>query len=263
MTTTLNTSNLQTLLEFPFRQPNGPQKLAIGAALSLAGLVIPIVPTLFVLGYQKAVARRAILTGELVLPEWDDWSTYLMDGLKVLGAALVFALPAILAFVLGFGGMMVTSVGAAIAEEGGSAQQVAWTLPLLLGSFGGIAFFGGGMLLLLAVSVFVPVALAHMIATDEFAAAFRFREWGAILRANLGGFALATVIVMGVGFVFSFVAQILQMTLVLCCLVPLLAGAYSMYVGTISSALFGLVYRDGQAKLAAGPAPALAAQAAS
>lgn len=262
MTAGLTTHNLQAIVEFPFRQPNGPQKLAVGAALSLAAMVVPIVPGLFVIGYQKAVARRAIHTGELVLPEWDDWSGYLLDGLKVFGALMILSLPAILAFTLGFGGMMVAGMGAAITEDASTAEQALWAGPLLLGSLAGIALFGLGIALIFVLGVFTPVAIAHLIATDDFAAAFRVREWWPILRANLGGFLLAHLLVMGAGFVFSLVSQILQLTLVLCCLLPVVFGAYIMYGGTLSSSLFALAYREGKAKLASqggAPAPALPA----
>jgi hypothetical protein len=256
MTSTLTTSQLQNTLTFPFRQPNGATKLAVAAGLALASLVVPLVPMLFVAGYQKAVARAAIDTGELTMPEWDNWSGYLTDGLKVFGAGLLLMLPAILLFSVGLGGMLVTSVGAAIAEEGGQAQQVAWTLPLLLGSFAGIGLFGVGALLLMAASLIYPIATAHLIATDDFGAAFRFREWLPILRANLGGFALAYLVVMGVGFLMSVVVQILQLTLVLCCLVPAVFAVYAAYTGILSSALFGLAYRDGRQKLADAQVPA-------
>ena len=256
MTASLTTGQIQNTLAFPFRPPDGPRKLAIAAGLALAGFVVPLVPMLFVAGYQKAVARRAIETGELTMPEWDNWSGYLLDGLKLFGAGLLFVLPAIVLFSVGLGGMMATAVGAAIAEEGGEAMQVAWTLPLLLGSLAGIGLFGVGMVLILAASLVLPVATTHLIATDDFGAAFRFREWLPILRANLGGFGLAYLVVMGVGFLASLVIQVLQLTLVLCFLVPVVFAVYIPYVGLLSSALFGLAYREGRQKLDTVPAAA-------
>ncbi len=254
MANSLSTNSLQSLLEFPFKQPKGTEKLVIGAALTLLSFAIPILPSLVVAGYHAAIGRRAIRTGELVMPEWDDWSGFLLDGLKVAGVTLVFMAPAIAAFFLGYGGMMATSLGAAFVEDGGPAEIVPLMPVLLLGSFGGIALFGVGMLLLLAAAAFLPPALAHVVATGSFAAAFRVREWGAILRANPGGFVLGYIILMGVSFVGTFAIQILQLTIILCCLVPLALAAYSMYMGTVGSALFGQVYREGVAKLQAAPA---------
>jgi hypothetical protein len=71
---------------------------------------------------------------------------------------------------------------------------------------------------------------------------------------------LGFVLVLGLSFVFSFAVQILQLTIILCCLVPLVLGAYSMYMGTVGSGLFGLIYRDAvqkqsQAPSAVPPAP--------
>jgi len=254
MTNGLALNNLQSLLEFPFRRPNGTQKLVVGAGLLLLSFAVPIVPGLFVAGYLWAVTRHAIQTGELVLPEWNDWSTLLVDGLKVTGVTLLFLLPAFMAFGLGYGGMMGTSVAAAIVEDAGPSELTPLMGFLLLGSLAGVAAFGVGMILMLAASAILPVALTHMIAKDEFAAAFAFREWGAILRANLGGFLLGYMLMLGLSFVLTIAIQILQLTIVLCCLVPVVVAAYWMYTGTVGSGLFGLIYREGVEKLRAVPA---------
>jgi hypothetical protein len=261
MTVSLSSDNWQRLLQFPFKAPDGTRKLVIGALLGLAGFVVPVIPNLLVLGYQKRLERHAIQTGELLLPEWDDWSALLLDGVKVFGATLVYLLPGILALILGFGGMLAGPIAAALMEEGGLPDGLA-SLPAALGPLGGLALFGVGFLLILVASLFLQVALAHLIATDEFAAAFRFREWLPILRANLQGFVLAHVLLFLVSFVVSFAWQILAATVVLCCLLPLVGGAYAMYLGVVGGAAFGLAYREGQARLAAGPPPLPVAPAA-
>jgi hypothetical protein len=263
---TMNT--VQSILEFPFKQPNGTQKIIVGAALTLLSFVVPILPGLVVTGYQAAIARRAIRTGELVMPEWDDWSTLLLDGLKVTGVLLIYLAPAILTFIFGYTGMMFTSVGAAIVEDNSARELVPFMPILMLGTFGGIALLGVGLVLVFAAGLVLPAALMHMVATDSFAAAFRVREWGGLLRANLGGFLLGYVLLLGLSFVFSFVTQILYLTIILCCLMPVVMAVYSMYMGTIGSALFGQVYREALAKRdalppavpPAPPAPALPAE---
>jgi hypothetical protein len=254
MTTSLNLNNLQPLLAFPFRQPNANRKLLIGSLLGMANYVIPVVPLLLVMGYQKRLERHAIQTGELVLPEWDDWSALLIDGLKVFGASLIYMLPGVLAIIVGVSGLVASPIAAAIIEEGGGDQSLL-TVPLAIGTLGGFVLFGLGLMLILVVSLFVQVALAHLIATDDFAAAFRFREWLPILRANLAGFVLAHLLLFGIGMVVSLVIQLLSATIVLCCLLPFVFGAYLMYLQVISGALFGLAYREGVAKLAVPPAP--------
>jgi hypothetical protein len=251
---------LQPLLAFPFRQRQGTQNLVIGAALLLFSLAVPILPALYVLGYQAVVVRRALRTGELEMPEWTDWSALLVEGLKAFGVSLIYTLPAIAAIVLGYAGMLSTSVMAAIMEDAGPNEVLRLMWVPLLGSLGGIALFGVGMLLALVAGAFAPVALAHMVAAERFAAAFRVREWWVILRANLGGFVLAYVLILGVSMAFSLAVQVLYFTLVLCWLVPVATVFYAMYVWTIGSGLIGLAYRDGVAKLAtplAPPAPAL------
>lgn len=267
MTNPLTASHFQSVLEFPFRRPQGIEKLAIGSLLTLMSFIVPLVPLVLVIGYQVAVARRAIRSGELELPEWAEWSQLLVDGLKAWGVTLIYLLPAVLAFVLGYAGMFGASFGAALVEEAGLVEIVPAMPLLLIGSLGGISLFGLGMVLALVAAAVLSPALMHMIAKDEFAAAFRVREWWAVLRANLSGFILATVLVLGLTFVFSFLVQILQFTIVLCCLVPVAYSAYTMYVGTICNGLYGLVYRDATARLAgegaARPAPAAGSEAVS
>lgn len=250
MVYTFSLNQLQPLLAFPFHQPRGLQKLIIGAALILLGIFIPILPTLFVLGYQSALARRAIRTGELVMPEWTDWSTLLVDGLKVFGVGLIYVLPAIAVIMVGYAGMLSTSVMMAVMEDAGPNEVLRWMWVPLLGSLGGIGLFGVGMLLALLAGAFAPVALVRMIATDSFAAAFRMREVWAILRADLGGFVLAYVLILGVSLASSLAAQVLFFTVVLLCLAPLATVFYGMYVWTVGSGLIGLAYRDAVEKLA-------------
>ena len=107
-----------------------------------------------------------------------------------------------------------------------------------------------GMILALAVGVILPVAIAHMIATNEFAAAFRVREWWAIFRANWTGYLIAYVLILGFWMVLSFAMQILYFTIIFCCLVPFVMIFVVMYVMVIGSVLFAQTYRTGSEKLA-------------
>ena len=109
--------------------------------------------------------------------------------------------------------------------------------------------FGLAMVVGLVTGFVTPVAMMHTVAKDDFSAAFRVREWWPILRANLTGFLLSYVIVMGVWFAMTFVVQFLYLTIVLCCLVPFAFSVLIAYVLLVSNALFALAYRDGVANL--------------
>ena len=108
---------------------------------------------------------------------------------------------------------------------------------------------GVSMLLALAIGVVMPAIMGHVVATDEFGAAFRFKEWWAIFRANVGGFLLAYVIIILLSIVVSFIYSFLYCTIIFCCLVPFVTAPMTMYLTVIYGAIFALAYRDGTQKL--------------
>jgi len=68
MTESLAVNSLRPLFKFPFQASNWSSRFIIGAALLVAGIVIPVVPTLFVYGYLVRVMRQAIEGESPVLP---------------------------------------------------------------------------------------------------------------------------------------------------------------------------------------------------
>ena len=64
MSQSFTSDSLQRLFSYPFQDPRWKEKLAVAAALSLAGMVIPIIPSLFVYGYAARIVRHVIRNGE-------------------------------------------------------------------------------------------------------------------------------------------------------------------------------------------------------
>ena len=172
-----------------------------------------------------------------------------MEGLRLFGVGLVYALPLILVMIAAFGLVSVVSwlplmLGPeAVSETGAMAG-------FFLSWAGGMALFGVAALLSLLTGLILPAPLAHVVATGRFKAAFQFREWWPIFRANLVGFLVSYAILIGVSFVLGIVAQILYMTLILCCLIPFVSAAISGYTTVVGSALFAQAYRAGVEQLA-------------
>ena len=252
MTTSFTSDNLQALAMFPFSDPRWKSKFLIGGLLSLAGYIIPFVPLIFVYGYCAQIMRRIIVEkGEPFLPEWDDWGKFFQDGVKLFGAGLIYSLPGLILFCGGYGLFFATAIGSGVASEAASADSspLISLIPLLgfAGWFGG---FGLGMLLMLVGMVILPVAAGHVIATDQFAAAFRLREWWPIFQANLSGYVITYVLLFGFWMVLNFAVQILSLTIIFCCLLPFVMGFVMMYTLIIASVLFGQAYQLGAAKLA-------------
>jgi len=245
MTSTTGADRWQQVLAYPFRDPKWATKLLVGSAVMLAGFIVPVLPGLFVLGYFARILRRAIADGEWRLPEWDEWGQMLADGAKLFGVSLLYSLPAIVLMAVGFGLSFAPSFMTVFAPTGDESQVGVW----VAGFFGAMALswvaMGLAMLLMLVALLFLPPAMAHMVARGQFGAAFRIREWWRIVRANRAGFALAYVIVMGLAGVAYFATTVLYVTLVLCCLIPFVLTPIYVYLLMIAGAVFGEAYRMG------------------
>jgi hypothetical protein len=216
------TDNLKTLLGFPFQDDNWKNKFLIGSLIVFAGFVIPWIPFFFLYGYLMHIMRHIIVDkGKPHLPAWDDWGKLLVDGLKLMGVVLIYMLPAIVPFMIGFFIMfLVPMLGIPLAAVSGEENpEVAGTvfgLLTIVSMMGYFVLFGLGMALVLAIGVILPAVLGHVVATDDFGAAFRFKEWWAIFRANLGGFLLAYLILIMVSMVVNSVLVFLYHSVLYC-----------------------------------------------
>lgn len=242
VTETMTTTSLRALLKFPLQGRDWQNRFLIGSGLSLAGSFIPILPGIVIGGYALEVARRAAAGEELELPPWSDWGRLFVDGLRASLVSLVFLLPG--ALVLGLGWVAYMAGMFAIPLSEGSGTDVGVLL-----MFGGLTVFflslAAGMLLLLLGAIPLPAALAHVAARGQVAAGFRVREWWPILRANALGYVVAWVVAFGLWTILSQVLTIAYYTIVLCCLVPILAAPVGFYLTAVGAALFGRTYREG------------------
>jgi hypothetical protein len=253
MTTSFTSDDLQALLKFPFDDPGWTNKLLIGSLLLFAGYVVPIIPIVFVYGYYAQIERRIIVEGgEPSLPEWDDWGRFFSDGLKLTGVIVVYMLPLIVFFCAGYGifvGLIFGPEAAMRAAPDPESISPLMTFLPFLGMLIWLVLFALGMIGLLAVGLILPVATSHVIATGQFAAGFRISEWWPIFRANLAGYLISFILILGVWMALSFAVQVLYLTVILCCLVPFILAPLSMYIMIIGSVLFGQAYRTGVDKV--------------
>jgi hypothetical protein len=251
MAQSFTTDALKTALAYPFQDPRWKDKFLIGSLLTLAGFVVPIIPVLPTYGYCAQIMRRIIVDkGEPYLPEWDDWGKLFGDGLKLFGVGLTYLLPVLVPLFCFYGFIFVIPFLAAVSDgkvSGGESDTMNTIVAVLavVGPFGFICLFGLIMLLGLSIGLFLPVAVGHVVATDEFAAGFRFREIWTLFRANLAGFLVSYIILMGGWYALSFVLGLLYLTIIFCCLYPFVLAPVSFYSMIIASVLFGEAYRDG------------------
>jgi hypothetical protein len=251
MAQAFTTTSLQALLAYPFRDPEWRQKLLIGSLLMLAGFLIPILPWILASGYYAAIMQQIIQKGgEPYLPDWQDWGALFSAGLRLCGAGLIYTLP-LWILLLGSYALFVLPVFlASFVETGGGQPPPSLELLPLAGTGIGTVGFGLALALGILTGIVLPAAIGHLVAKNEFGAAFRVGEWWPVFRANLSGFLLTYVLLMGLSYLSTFAMQLLMVTVVLCCLVPLVLGPLYHYLGLMSAALYAQAYRTGSEKRA-------------
>ncbi|MBL8096846.1 MAG: DUF4013 domain-containing protein [Anaerolineales bacterium] len=251
----LTSDHLQKLLGFPFRGRDWQTRLGIAALVALSGWVVPILPWLILTGYAIQIARQVAVEGrDPELPAWTDWTTYLVDGFKVSAARFVMALPVTLVFVLGYGVMFGGAVGGGvIGATGGRDTEDIGALIAVVSSMGGLTLILAAIPLMLALALILPVPSMHVALTGDFGAMFRFREWWALLRADLGAWAIGYLVLLGIGLIVNVAMSFAMATIVLCFVMPFIMIVYMVYSVLISEVVFAQAYRSASLKLGLAP----------
>jgi len=201
---------LDDALSYPRDDDDLARPFLIGSGLILAAsvLFVTIIP---LYGYLLQVLEDG-RTGGRGLPEFDDWETLIMDGLKVFVVNLVYTgIPSILLSVVGglvffflvLGGFAVTG-----ASNGGGGGRIVFLVMLLIGGLVALVL----VLLLLVASLMLPAALARMQVHDDLGAALDVRE--VFATAKNSDYLVAIVLAWVVGFGFSLVGGLLTILLV-------------------------------------------------
>lgn len=238
-------------LAFPFRDPQWAKKLGIGVLLGMGNMIVPLLPALILSGYCYKIMRRVIVEGgEPYLPEWEDWSTLLSDGLKFWGAGILYSLPVLVLACVSMAIFMIPGIALPILVDTNTGLPKDSGL-LLLAPF----LIGGGMMCLasplgLVLSLFQSPALGHLAAKGEFSAAFRIREIWPILKAGIGAYLIVLVASLLISFIFTAVMQVVILTLILAILYPILFGLAIFLVMLYNCTFQALAYREALRRLA-------------
>ena len=235
-------NNWQEILLFPVVDAEARKQFLIACLVVLAGFIIPIIPTLILLGYSVKIMRQVLDEGKAPsMPKWQesDWSAMLLDGLRLFGLQVVLMLPLFILLAFGFIFTMSGSMGFSLSTEESSSSFAPIGAILL---FLGIGFFILFALLSIPYGVILAAALPHAVANNSFSAGLNIREWFPIFRKGLGNFILAYVFIMIISFVFVFVIQFAMITIILMCIVPFLMIPYSAYLTLISNTTYARAY---------------------
>jgi hypothetical protein len=200
---------------FVFDDPEWVKKVLIGGAFVLASSFI--IGIFFIAGYWVRLIRNVAAGSARPLPEWDDLGAIFSDGLTAVGVAFVhvFGVIAIVGGVGCAGGMVLFGLGGAAAHGRGEEA---------LGALGGMGIMGlyfVFIILMLAMNLYLPSALARVALRGDFATGFDWRANVAFIRDNLANYLLSLV--------FYFVANFVsQFGVLLCCVgvFPMMFWAY-------------------------------------
>ena len=231
--------SLRDVLQFPFHSSEWKRRFLIGVGLSLASMVIPIVPLIFVSGYRFRVLRRAVQGKKPELPPWDNWGELARDGLRMWLVGLVYLLPGILVILGGIALYFGASVAYPLMMIGqsmhtSSPEMLVPLMMMISMVIMMVAMAVAGALSLLG-GIPLPMARAHVAAQDQVAAAFRVKEWGAILRGNVMSYFIGWVVVIGLLGIWYIGTMLLYYTLILSVLVFVLGPLFSLYLSWVSA----------------------------
>ncbi len=250
MAQSFTSDDLKALALFPFQDVQWKNKFLIGSLVIFSAFAVPILPYFFLYGYMAQIMHHIIVNkGEPHLPEWSDWGKLFMDGAKLFGAMLVYTLPII---AISFASMFIMFVamwlfGAALANAEYREQEVSALVALIpvIGTLGMMALWALIMIFSLLLGIVLPAIMGHVVATNEFAAAFRLKEWWSIFKVNIVGFILAYIMVMAIGMIVGFGLYFLYFTIIFCCLLPFLMPPVMLYFMAVQGAFYAQAYRDG------------------
>lgn len=188
---------------FVTEDPDWIKKVLIGGVfMLLAGLLVGAV---FVAGYGLRLLRRTARGEPRPLPEWDDLGGLFGDGLRPVGIYLAYALPVAIvpmAFLV-----IVGVAGAGLSRAGSHDASEAFGALMAMGFMGVYALMA---VVMLALGLYVPAALARFAMLERMGAAFEVRENLAFIRRNLSSYAMTLLLYL----LASFAAQL---GIVLCC----------------------------------------------
>jgi hypothetical protein len=253
-TSTVSFEGVKQAVFFPFRGKKWGLKVLIGSALTFGGFIIPIVPLLPVFGYFGQIMKGIIVQEQdPEMPAWNDWGTLFLDGIKLFGAVIIYLLPALIMVIGGYVLFMVldfSMVFSASALSNSYHPSPAPMIASIVGMVAAMAVMMLGIAVAVATIVILPPAVGNMIAKGKFEAAFHFREWWPVLKANLGGFVLAVILSMGMFYLMYMLAIVLYATIVLCFLLPFAFVAILFISGATGFSVYAVAYRDGVRKIA-------------
>ncbi|MGB3715465.1 MAG: DUF4013 domain-containing protein [Candidatus Promineifilaceae bacterium] len=201
-------------------EDNWIKKIGIGAVVALFSGLIPIIPTMLIMGYGIQVGKNVLRGDEHPLPEWEEWGQLFMDGAVVWIVTFIYALPLMIL------GLCMTFLWLPVITEAADSGE------FVFGGISGVATGGIAVLCCLLFLYFlvfialVPAIYVQYIRTGEFGPLFRVGEVFGIARDNIGDIILAVVAIIVAGLLVGLVSVILSITICGGIIAGLVGGAW-------------------------------------
>ena len=225
--------NLNKVFSYQFEDKQWITKLGIGAVITL----VPIL-NFALAGYMVAIVRNVMDNSAEPLPNWDDLGKKFRDGLILVAARLIYALPLIIIF-LPIGILVASSLLSGDHNLQDISRIIAGVGTLLL-----ICLSCFIVIYILAYSIIDPAILVLFARQGTFSSCFKFRELYEMVSRNAGPYFTAWIIYLGaslalsfmIGFINLFVAWIPCIGAIVSFVITF---ASTIYLGTVLSYLFG------------------------
>src|SRR5687767_11703775 len=182
-----DTIDLARAFRFVPEDPDWIKKVLIGGVFVL--LTPLLVGAVMVAGYGVRLVRRSARGDPRPLPEWDDLGGMFGDGLRAMALYLAYALPVTVVPIALMVMVAVASAGLSQAGSRGASD--------VFGALAAVGFMGLYVVMavvMLALSLYVPAALARFVMLDRLSAGFEVRENLDFIRRNLGNYAMTLLV---------------------------------------------------------------------
>jgi hypothetical protein len=220
---------------YPFEDKQWVSKMGLGAVISL----VPIL-NFAMTGYMIQIVRNLMDGSEETLPNWDDLGKKFMDGLMLVLAGFVYALPVILLSCLP---LSIMTIPAIIASGNSDFQDVSNAIS----GAGGVLFAAMTCMFVvygLVLSVIFPAIYVNYAKEGTFASCFQLREVFNIIGKNAGAFftawGISLLAGLGVGLVAGIASSVLGLIPCIGWIASIIISlAVGVYIMMIYSHLFG------------------------
>jgi len=204
-----------------YKDPKWTMKLLLGALIS----IVPILNFAWA-GYTNEIIRRVTRDDSDPLPTWDDLGKFFMQGLILVIAGLIYALPIVL--------LSLIYIPIIMSAEGIDSDSAAAVLS------------GSGLILTccltlygVLLSFFLPAMQVNYSRKETFGSCFAIGEITKLVTANFGNYFIAWLAYL----VFSIVVSVVVTLVVTVLLViPCVGWIIGILISALSAPIIGVVY---------------------